>query len=179
MSGIDEKYIDEKYITIGKIVNTQGNRGMLRVLPLTDFTDRFQDMNEVEVLLGRERKTYHLEQASKYKQFIVVKFKEVPDMNAAVALKGALLQVTRDNLVNLPKDTFYIFDIVGLDVYDINDIKLGRVEDIIQTGANDVYVVESEGKRPLLVPALKKVVKEIDLADKRMTVELPEGLEDI
>ena len=166
--------MQETLITIGKIVNTQGHRGMLRIFPLTDFPDRFLEMKEVLVELGGKVTPYHIEEASLYKKYILIKFKEILDMNMAERLKGSLLKVPRQELKPLPEDSFYIFDIVGLKVYDTGGNLLGQVGDIIQTGANDVYVVDREGGKPLLIPALKKVVREVDVPGGRMTVDMLE-----
>lgn len=165
----------EEYIRIGKILNTQGNRGALRILPLTDYPERFQKKGRVLVSVNGSRREFQIEEAYPHKKFFIVKFKEVEDMNAAEKLKGGLLEVTRGELVSLPKDSYYIFDIIGLKVDAPGGERLGEITDVIQTGANDVYVVETGGK-PILIPALKQVVKEIDLAGGRMVVELPEGL---
>lgn len=167
----------EEYIRIGKILNTQGRRGAVRVLPLTDYPERFEKMGRVRVFIKDSRRELSIEEAYPHKKFFIVKFKEVADMNAAEELKGGLLEITRDELVPLPEDSFYIFDIVGLDVYDSGGECLGEITEVLQTGANDVYVVETGGK-PLLIPALKQVVREIDLPGRRMVVELPEGLVD-
>lgn len=167
---------EKELITIGKIVNTHGYRGWVRVIPLTDFPERFFQMDRVLVALGKTFREYEIEQARPYKQFILLKFKEVPDMNAAAALKGALLQVSRRQLVKLPADTYYIFDLLGMKVYTTGQEYLGEIKDVIQTGANDVYVVESGQGQPLLIPALKQVVKEVDLERRQMRVDLPAGL---
>ncbi len=166
----------EEYITIGEIVNTQGHKGEVRILPLTDFPERFAALRAVNVLLNDRREVYHIESVRRHKQFVVIKFAEVPDMNAAEKLKGALLQITREQLWPLQEGEYYIFDIVGLEVYDGQGTKLGRVRDVLRTGANDVYVVQPENGKEILIPALKKVVKEIDIDNNRMVVELPEGL---
>ena len=167
---------EQELITIGKIVNAHGYRGWVRLIPLTDFPERFFQMDRVLVVLGKTSREYAIEQARPYKQFILLKFKEVPDMNAALALKGALLQVDRHRLVKLPADTYYIFDLLGMKVYTTGREYLGELKDVLQTGANDVYVVESGQGRPLLVPALKQVVKEVDLKKRQMLVDLPAGL---
>lgn len=167
-----------EYITIGKIVKTQGHRGAVRVLPLTDFPERFENMEEVLVYFNGQRKSYHIEETGRHKKFVIIKFKEVPDMNAAEAIKGALLQVARKQLVPLPEDTYYIFDIIGLDVFTNKGEWLGKITDVLITGANDVYVVEQGQNHPLLVPALKNVVREINFAQRQMVVDLPPGLRD-
>jgi 16S rRNA processing protein RimM len=168
----------EEYITIGEIVNTQGVRGEVRVLPHTDFPERFQELDATLIYHLNQRFTYHITSSREHKQFIIVKFAEVEDMNAAEKLKGALIQITPDQLMPLPKDNYYIFEIVGLDVYTVAEEKLGRVKQVLKTGANDVYVVKPPAGADILVPALKQVVKEINLEANRMVVELPEGLLD-
>ena len=165
---------EEKYISIGKIVNTHGHRGELRIFPLTDFPKRFLTMDAVTLYSQGMRRDMHIERARLHKQYVIVQFKEVPDMNEAEKLKGALLQITKEQLVALPEDSFYVFDIIGLKVFDPQGVYLGIVEDIIQTGANDVYVVAGEKGKPLLVPALKDVVKQVDIQGGKMVVVLLE-----
>lgn len=165
--------VTEQYITVGKIVNTQGNRGELRIYPLTDFPERFLDMEKILVELQGKAQYYHIEAARLYKKFVIIRFREAADMTSAEKLKGGLLKVTREELVNLPGDSYYIFDLIGLQVFNGAGDALGTLEDVIHTGANDVYVVAREGVPPLLVPALKSVVREIDLPGKRMVVEMP------
>lgn len=170
--------MSEEYITIGEIVNTQGVKGEVRVLPHTDFPERFKELPEALIYHQGQRFTYHITSARDHKKFIIIKFAEVPDMNAAEKLKGAVVQITRDQLMPLPKDNYYIFEIVGLDVYTDDGEKLGKVKQVLQTGANDVYVVKPPNGADILVPALKQVVKEINIEANRMVVELPEGLLD-
>lgn len=169
--------MSDEFIRIGKILKSQGHRGAVRVLPLTDFPERFQDMKQVRVKLQDGRVEYTIEEIKPHGKFLTIKFKEIIDMDAAEKLRGGYLEVTRQELVPLDEDNYYIFDIVGLSVFDHAETFLGKVTDVLQTGANDVYVVETGG-RPLLIPAIKQVVREIDLPGRRMLVELPEGLAD-
>lgn len=169
--------MSDEFISIGKILKSQGHRGAVRVLPLTDFPERFQDMKRIRVKLKDSRVDYTIEDIKPHGKFLTIKFKEILDMNAAEKLRGCYLEVTREELVPLQEGCYYIFDIVGMSVFDHAGTLLGKVTDVLQTGANDVYVVET-GVRPLLIPALKQVVKEIDLPGRRMLVELPEGLAD-
>ena len=165
------------YIHIGKIVNTQGRWGALRVFPLTDYPERFLDMESVKIDLNGRLREYQIEDASFHKKYVIIKLKGIPDMNAAQALKGGIVVVGRDELVPLPEGSYYIFDLIGMSVYDLCGERLGALSDVLKTGANDVYVIETGGK-PLLLPALKQVVLHIDLKGKKMVVQAPEGLTD-
>ncbi|MDD4767276.1 MAG: ribosome maturation factor RimM [Desulfotomaculaceae bacterium] len=167
----------EEYITVGKILNTQGRAGAVRVLPLSEYPERFKVNSRVYVSLRGARKLMTVEKFAPHQKYVIIKFKEIPDMNAAEEIKGGILEITRADLFPLPENTFYIFDIIGLTVSDKTRGRLGEITEILQTGANDVYVVET-GARPLLIPALKQVVKEIDLPGRSMVVDLPDGLAD-
>ncbi len=158
-------------IAIGKIVAPHGVRGDVRVVPLTDFPDRFQTLKKVLLQGGRE---LAVETVRYHKQFVILKFRGLDSRDAADTLRGKLLEVTRDNLVPLPEGHFYVFDIVGLKVYDEAGDYIGTVTDVLHTGSNDVYVAEREGERPVLIPALKEVVKAIDVAGGKITVKLQE-----
>ncbi|MEW6725700.1 MAG: ribosome maturation factor RimM [Bacillota bacterium] len=165
-------------IAIGKVVNTQGHRGAVRVLLLTDFPERFLELDSVILVQGERQTVMHVEQASLHKAFAVLKFREIEDMNGAEAVKGAVLKLPREKLVPLPDGRYYIFDIVGLDVFTVDGNLLGKVKDVLQTGANDIYVVAGTDGKEVLIPALKQVVREIDLEGRRMQVDPPEGLLD-
>lgn len=175
--GLLPKSDHEEYIRIGKILNTQGNRGALRVLPLTDYPERFQKMTRVRVAISGLLRDLNVEDTYFHKKYVIMKFKEIQDMNAAGELKGGFLVLSRAELMPLPENSFYIFELIGLEVFDPLGVRLGLLTDIIQTGSNDVYVVET-GRKPLLVPALKQVVLEVDLSEGRMVVKLPDGLLD-
>ncbi|MFA4885509.1 MAG: ribosome maturation factor RimM [Desulfotomaculaceae bacterium] len=169
--------MSDEFIVIGKILKTQGNRGAVRVLPLTDFPERFKELEKINVSIKGGRLIMDIEEAMPHQKYIVVKFKDINDMNAAEAIKGGVLEITRAQLTPLPEGSYYIFDIVGLSVYGSGGERFGEITEVLQTGANDVYIVDTGGK-PLLIPALRQVVKEIDLTGRRMVVDLPEGLMD-
>ncbi len=170
---------EDQYITIGKIVNTQGRRGEVRVIPLTDFPERFDVMDKVIIDLNGKTMPVNIEKTYPHKKFIIIKFSGFDDMNAAETLKNATLLIPRNELMPLPDDAFYIFDIVGMEVFTDDGRRLGQVRDVLQTGANDVFVVEDGERRPLLIPALKKVVRNVDVEQKKMTVCMLEGLEEL
>lgn len=168
--------MSEELILIGEIVNTQGHRGAVRVLPLTDFPERFRRLETVYLEQGPVRRLVHIARVSYHKRFVILEFREITDMNAAEKLKGALLKIPRSELMPLPDGHHYVFDIVGSSVFSADGDHLGVVEDVLRTGANDVYVVRRGDGGSLLIPALKAVVREIDPARRRITVVLPEGL---
>jgi len=169
--------VSDEFIAIGKILKTQGNRGAVRVLPLTDFPDRFKELKKINVSIKGDRLIMNIEEVMQRPKYIIVKFKGINDMNAAEGIKGGVLEITRAELVPLPEGSYYIFDIVGLSVYGSGGERFGEITEVLRTGANDVYIVDTGGK-PLLIPALRQVVKEIDLTGRRMVVDLPEGLMD-
>lgn len=159
-------------IIIGKIVGTHGNKGVLKIAPITDFPDRFLYMDRITLDLAGKQREYSVVKADRYKQHILLKLAEIPDMNGAEALKGAYIKVAREELTDLPEGSYYIFDIIGLKVYTTAGESVGTVEDVIKTGANDVYVVNTGKEPPVLVPALKDVVKEMDVKGGKMVVDL-------
>jgi len=152
--------MSEELIVIGKIVAPHGVRGDVRVTPLTDFPDRFLSMKSV--LVGGKR-VLSIEAARYHKQLLLLKFRGFDDRNAVEELRGQLLQVDRKDVVPLQEGAFYVFDIIGMDVYATDGQLLGKVDDVIETGSNDVYVVERKDNRPLLVPALKTIVTTVDV----------------
>ena len=171
--------MENNMITIGEIINTHGHLGEVRVWPLTDFPERFQDLKQVLINKNGSLITLHIEQARTHKQFIIIKFNEITDMNDADALRGALLQIPMEELKELPENTFYIFDLIGLKVSADTGEQLGRITNVLQTGGNDVYVVKPTEGKEILIPALKHVVKEINTREKTMVVTLLPGLLDI
>lgn len=173
-------------IAVGKIVSTQGVRGEVKVLPLTDFLDRFQHTESVTVShpSGRVQRMT-VESARIHKEMVILKLAEIADMNAALRWVNAMLTVTRDELVPLPEGQYYVFDIIGLDVFNEEGELLGAVIDVLRPGANDVYVVRltpemrkrsSDHSEELLLPVIHDVIKEVDLAGRRMTVRVLDGL---
>ena len=161
-------------ITIGRVGAPQGIHGELRVVPLTDFPERFEGLKEV--MVGDE--LLHVESVRYHKQFVLMKFREYAVREDARALTGRLLTVAREDAAPLGPGEFYTFDIIGLHVFDMEGAELGVVENVLRTGSNDVYQARGKDGKELLIPALKAVVKEIDVKGGRMTVELPEVLED-
>ena len=157
-------------IVIGRVGAPHGVRGDLRIIPLTDFPDRFTGLREV--MVGDE--LLHIERIKPQGKNFLMRFRGYAVREAAQRLTGCLLTVERAEAAPLDEGEYYVFDIVGLAVYDEADRALGTVENVLRTGSNDVYAVRTEDGRELLIPALRAVVQQIDLGAGRMTVRLPE-----
>lgn len=158
------------FITIGVIIAPHGVRGDLRIMPQTDFPDRFMHM-DVCYIDGKE---YHITSARFHKQFVLATFKEIPDRNAAELMAKKEIQVRHEDLVELPEGRYYIFDMIGLEVHDTNGNVLGTLTDVLQPGANDVYVVSQDGEPDQLFAAIEDVVLDIDMDKRIMVVNPPE-----
>ena len=157
-------------IVIGRVGAAHGIHGDLRVIPLTDFPERFSALREV--MVGDE--LLHVAHVKPQGKNFLMRFREYAVREEAQRLTGRLLTVAREEAAPLDEGEYYVFDIVGLTVYDEEDNELGSVENVLRTGSNDVYAVRSEDGRELLIPALRAVVQSIDVPSGRMTVRLPE-----
>lgn len=165
------KVADPSLIIIGKVLAPHGVRGEVRVAVLTDFPERFNTMKKVLLEDGR---VLDVEFCRSHRQQFLIKFQGYDDRNNADGLRGKLLQVKRDDVWQLPPGHYYVFDIIGLKVFDDAGVLLGVVKDVLATGSNDVYIVEQADKPPLLIPALKDVVQKIDVPGGQMIVKLQE-----
>ena len=157
-------------IVIGRVGAAHGIQGDLRIIPLTDFPERFDALREV--MVGDE--LLHVERVKPQGKNILMRFREYAVREEAQKLTGRLLTVARVDAAPLDEGEYYVFDIVGLTVCDEENNKLGTVENVIRTGSNDVYAVRAEDGREILIPALRTAVLAIDVPGGRMTVRLPE-----
>ena len=157
-------------IVIGRVGAAHGIRGELRIIPLTDFPERFAALREI--MVGDE--LLHVERVKPQGKNVLMRFREYAVREEAQKLTGRLLTVARAEAAPLDEGEYYVFDIVGLTVYDEEDNELGTVENVLRTGSNDVYAVRSEDGREILIPALRSVVREIDVPGGRMTVRFPQ-----
>jgi len=164
------------YFEIGKIVNTQGLKGEVRVMPMTDDPKRFEKLKTIEIFLKNASKTYEIETVRYHKQFVLLKFKGISDINDVEYLKNGIIKIPQEMALPLVEDEYYIRDIYGLKVVTDKGEDLGQVHDIIFTGANDVYVIRKENEKDLLIPAIKQCILNIDIESKIMTINLLEGL---
>ncbi|TCD46309.1 ribosome maturation factor RimM [Streptococcus sp. X16XC17] len=168
------------YFNVGKIVNTQGLHGELRVMSVTDFTEeRFKKGSKLSIFDAKDQFVMEVEVAThrKQKNFDIVKFKGLYHINDVEKYKGMSLKVAEEDLSDLDEDEFYYHEIIGLDVYE-GDVLIGQIKEILQPGANDVWVVKRKGKKDLLLPYIPPVVLNVDVTGNRVDVELLEGLDD-
>lgn len=162
-----------KNIVIGRVGAPHGVRGEARVVPMTDFPERFEGMSDVLI----DDKSVGIEHVRYHNDKIIIKFKGCDSRDDAQKLTGKMLSVPRSEAMPLNEGEYYTFDIIGLLVFDDNGEYLGKVVNVLETGSNDVYVARDDNGSETLIPALKSVVKEINLKDSRMVVSMPEVIE--
>ncbi len=166
----------EDLFQIGAVTSTHGLRGELKVYPTTDEPARYHKLKEVILDTGKEQLSLKIEHARLFKQMVIIKFEGFDHINEVEKFKGAKLYVMRENALELRENEYYFADLAGLRVETEEGQLLGKVTDILQTGANDVYVIGRERQKDLLIPAIKDCVKQIDLENGRMVIHLLPGL---
>ncbi len=165
--------------TIGKIINTHGIKGELRVLPTTEDNNRFKKLDEIYIQT-KELQKYTIESVRLHKNFVLLKLEGVDDINDAEQLKNYNIKIYRKDSLPLEQNEYYISDLYGLTVKTQEGRVLGILDDILFSSANDVYVVKSEDTpKQLLIPAIKQCIIEVNIEQKYMIVNLLEGLEEI
>ena len=168
----------EDLLQVGAITQTHGLRGEVKVFPTTDDAKRFKKLKEVILDTGKEKTVLEIEGVKFFKQFVILKFKGFDDINDIERYKGKNLYVTRENAVKLKKDEYFIADLIGVSVISDDNSLRGILKDVIQTGANDVYVIDLEDGRQLLLPAIKECVLMVDLDENIMKIHVLDGLLD-
>ena len=166
----------QKYFEVGQIVNTFGIKGFLKVKPFTNEITRFEELKKVYICKKEKLEEVEIEEVKYHKDMVLLKVKGIDNMNEAEKVKGLYLKIDRKNAKKLPKDTYFIADLLGLDVYTDEGEHLGKVNDIYPTGANDVYVIKDEIGKQVLLPGISDVIKEIDLENEKIIVHLLKGL---
>ena len=169
----------EDLLRVGISTSTHGVRGEVKVYPTTDDPRRFRRLREVVLDTGREKLNLEIEGVKFFKQFVILKFKGLDNINDIEKYRQKSLYVTRKNAVRLQRDEYFIADLIGLKVQDEDGAELGTVKDVIETGANDVYEVEMADGRSLLLPAIKQCILNVDVENGMMQVHVLEGLLDL
>ena len=166
-----------KYLEIGQIVNTFGIKGMVKVKPFTqDAKKRFDNLKKVYIQNKNTRKEYEIEEVKYHKEMVLIKFKSIENPEDANLLRNNYLVVDRDEEEPLEEGTYYIVDMIGLEVYTDEGEKLGILDDVFNSGSSDIYVVKNELGKQILLPAIEDVIKNIDMEQRKMIVHLVPGL---
>ncbi|MGB8658751.1 MAG: ribosome maturation factor RimM [Candidatus Zixiibacteriota bacterium] len=162
-------------VTIGKISRVRGTKGEMVVIPLTDDPGRFVGLGKVTVSSAKRTGEFVVEQAREFKGKVLLKLKQVLSPEAAEELVGGFIEIDREELVRLPEGRYFVFDLIGLEVTTTDGQKVGKVKEVISLPAHDIYVVE--GKTRLYdIPAVRNVIKNIDLNTRQMIIQPQEGL---
>lgn len=168
----------EDLFRVGVISNTHGVRGEVKVYPTTDDIRRFDNLKEVILDTGKEHITLNVTGVKYFKNMAILKFKEFDNMDQVIPYKGMDLLVTRDNAIPLEEGEYYIADILGSNVITDENEQLGILTDVLQTGANDVYVVKMENGKEVLLPSIKECILDRDIENKIVKVHIMKGLLD-
>lgn len=168
----------EQLLQVGVITQTHGVHGEVKVFPTTDDPERFLDLKYVFLDTGREKMKLTIQSVKFFKQFVILKFKGINNINDIEKYKRCPLLVDRENAVELEEDEYFIADMIGMNVLTEDGEILGTLKDVIETGANDVYIVNSKEHGEVLIPAIKECILDVNVKEGRMLVHLMDGLID-
>lgn len=166
----------EEYFEIGQIVNTSGLKGVVKVKPFTDDITKFNSLKTIYISIKKELKEFKIEQVRFSKNMVFLKLEGIDTIEDAENYRNLYLKIKRDKGEKLEENTYYVVDILGCKVYTEEQKELGEIIDVFPTGSNDVYVVKDEIGKQILLPAIKDVIKSIDIQNKTIIVNLLEGL---
>lgn len=165
-------------ISIGKVINTHGIKGELKIWPTTDFPERFASTERVFWERDGVVREFRVEGARRHQKVILLKLETINNMTDAEKLVGGVLKLPEEELVPLPEGSYYLFQIIGLKVFTNSGEEIGTIREVIRTGCNDVYVVDRKSGKEALIPAIRQVVLEINLEEGKMVIFPMEGLLD-
>jgi 16S rRNA processing protein RimM len=168
----------EDLLQVGAIIKAHGVHGEVKVYPTTDDPARFKQLKTVLLDTGREQREMEVTGVKFFKNLVILKFKGLDSMNDVEPLRQAKLFVTREDAVELGEDEYFIADLIGMQAVSDEGEALGTISDVLQTGANDVYVISSEGAADLLVSAIHDCIRHVDTERGVMTIHLLPGLRD-
>ncbi|PWJ51030.1 ribosome maturation factor RimM [Faecalicatena contorta] len=165
----------EQFLQVGIISSTHGIRGEVKVFPTTDDVTRFKDLKQVTLDTGKEQVPLTIEGVKFFKQFAIVKFKGIDNINDVEKYKGKSLLVSREDAVKLEEGEYYIADLIGMKVFT-GEAEFGVLRDVLETGANEVYVVDSKEYGEVLIPAIQQCILDVNVEERTMKVHLLDGL---
>lgn len=169
----------ENMLQVGVISSTHGIRGEVKVFPTTDDANRFKKLKTVILDTGREKMTLNVESVKFFKNMVILKFKEFNNINEIEKYKGKDLLVTREQAVKLAPNENFIVDLIGLKVVTDQGEEFGTLKDVLQTGANDVYIIDGKDGKEYLFPAIPQCILDVNLEDGVVTVHIMDGLLDL
>ena len=165
----------EQFLQVGVISSTHGIRGEVKVFPTTDDAARFKKLKKVLLDTGKEQLELEVQSVKFFKQFVIVKFKGIDNINDIEIYKGKSLLVPREDAVALGKDEYYIADLIGMEVFT-EEGRFGVLKDVMETGANEVYIIDSDRHGEVLIPAIKQCILDVDIEGRKMKIHLMDGL---
>lgn len=168
----------EDLFQVGVITQTHGIRGEVKVFPTTDDPNRFKKLKNVILDTGKEKMTLEIESVKFFKQFVILKFKGFDNINDVEKYKTKSLLVERKDAVRLRRNEYFIADLIGLKVITEDGEEFGVLKDVLQTGANDVYIVDSIAHGEVLLPAIKECILNVDMEEELVTIHIMDGLLD-
>lgn len=166
----------EDLLKVGVITTTHGVRGEVKVYPTTDEPERFLELDYVLLDTGRELRKLEIKNVKFFKNLIILKFKGVDNINDIEKYKGRDLWIPRKEGQELEEDEYYIADLLGMSVVLEDGQEFGTLKDVMETGANDVYIIDSAEHGEVLLPAIKECILDVDLEKNVMTIHLMKGL---
>ncbi len=166
----------EEMLQVGVITSTHGVRGEVKVFPTTDDPARFKKLKKVVLDTGKDTLPLEIQNVKFFKQFVILKFKGIDNINDIEKYKRCPLLVEREDAVPLEEDEYFIADMIGMDVITEDEAVFGTLKDVMETGANDVYVVDSREHGEVLVPAIKECIVDVDIKARKMKIHLMDGL---
>lgn len=166
----------EKQLQVGVISSTHGVRGEVKVFPTTDDVTRFRQLKKVYLDTGREMLPLEIQNVKFFKQFAILKFKGIDNINDIEKYRGKSLMIDREDAVDLDEDEYFIADMIGMKVCTEDGSEFGTLKVVMETGANDVYIIDSLEHGEVLIPAIRECILDVDMDEERMTIHLMEGL---
>lgn len=166
----------EDLLQVGVITTTHGVRGEVKVFPTTDSAERFQDLDYVILDAGREQIRLEIQGVKFFKNLAILKFKGIDNINDIEKYKGKGLWIPREEAQPLGENEYYVADLQGLQVYLEDGTLFGILKDVMETGANDVYIVTTEDGKEVLLPAIKECIREVNIEEGKMMIHLMDGL---
>ncbi len=166
----------EDFFQVGIVTSPHGVRGEMKVFPTTDDARRFKRLKEVIADTGKERITLEIEGVKFFKNLVIIKFRGIDSCDEAEKYRKTSLLVSRENAVRLSRDEYFIADLIGLTVQNEEGSEIGVLKDVMETGANDVYVIELHDGRELLLPAIRQCVLQVNVKAGFIRIHILEGL---